>query len=53
MPNVFAGDQTNFLALHLGRNSLVRPVTIEGQKFEIPERPSQTLPELSPIDPIK
>ena len=31
---------------------LVRPVTIGGQKFEIPEDPSQTLPERSPMDPF-
>ena len=27
------------------------PVTMKSQKFEIPEDPSQTLPELSPMDP--
>ena len=30
----------------------LRPVTMGGQKFEIPEDPSQTLPERSPMDPI-
>ena len=29
-----------------------RPVTMERQKSEIPEDPSQTLPERSPMDPI-
>ena len=28
------------------------PVTVEGQKLEIPEDPSQTLPKRSPMDPI-
>ena len=32
--------------------AVVRPVTMEGQEFEIPEDPSQTLPERSPMDPI-
>ena len=32
--------------------SVIRPVTMEGQKFEVPEDPSQTLPERSPMDPI-
>ena len=30
----------------------VRPVAMEGQKFETPEDPSQTVPERSPMDPI-
>ena len=30
----------------------VRPVTMEGQKFEIPEDPIQTLPERSRVDPV-
>ena len=29
-----------------------RPVTTEGQKFEILEDPSKSLPERSPMDPI-
>ena len=29
-----------------------RPVTMEGQKFEIPEDPSPTLPGRSPLGPI-
>ena len=28
----------------------IRPVTVEGQNFEIPEDPSQTLPEKLPMD---
>ena len=31
---------------------LIRPVSMEGQRYEIPEDPSQTLPERSPVDPI-
>ena len=31
---------------------LERLVTMEGQKLGIPEDPSQTLPERSPMDPI-
>ena len=27
-------------------------LTMKGQKFEIPEDPSQTLPDRSPMDPI-
>ena len=30
----------------------LRPMTMEGQKFEIPEDPSQTFPERSPMGPI-
>ena len=30
----------------------VRPVAMEGQRFEIPEDPSQSVPEGSPMDPI-
>ena len=29
----------------------LRQVTMEGQNFEVPEDPSQTLPERSPMDP--
>ena len=33
-------------------NNVVRPVTMEGQKFQIPEDPGQTLPKRLPMDPI-
>ena len=35
-----------------GPEHLLRPVAMERQKFEIPEDPSQPLPERSPMDPI-
>ena len=36
----------------IDKNESIRPVTKEGQKFEIPEDPGQTLPARSPMDPI-
>ena len=38
----------------VGKNNdfAFRPVTLEGQKFEIPERPRQTLPGRSIMDSI-
>ena len=35
-----------------GGKTLLTPVTMERQMFEMPEDPSQTLPERSPMGPI-
>ena len=45
-------DYTNIVENNEMCNCTGRLVTMEGQKFEIPEDASQTLPKRSPMDPI-